>query len=109
MTKAQEVRQKRLNSIKADRDEALKIIEWILDELDKRTARKDYSPLEVIYSGYCIATNDGDEYRVNINPSYAEAVFNFIKDFFDGEEGYSAEILEKPENDRRPRLSIVIE
>lgn len=107
MTKAQEVRQRRLDSIQADRDEALKVFEWLLDVLDKRTAKKDYSPLEVSFDGYYIRPADHDSY--NVHDCGMKAIYDYVKDMFNNEEGYSAVSLEPTGRDRCFNLRIVIE
>ena len=108
MTKAQEVRQRRLDSIQADRDEVIKIFEWILDLLDKRTERKEYTPIEVSNVGFDFLVSDGFRHQVSCNRlDCTKNIFDTIKDMFNNEEGYSAELFE--DNCRMFRLRIVIE
>ena len=92
MTKAQEVRLRRQNSIKATQEDAQKIFELILEVLDKRTSKKDYSPLEVRISSYYIVA-EAETYKMNYGSNF-NVIANALKETIDREDGYSVELVE---------------
>ncbi len=65
MTKAQEVRRRRLESLENELNvEAEKIFDWLLDLMDEKTKKGEYEAIEV-YSFY-----DGDEIRYAYEKTY---------------------------------------
>lgn len=95
MTKAQEVRERRLEAIKNDYfTESEKIFSWILDLIDQDTKKKVYGTVSI-----CIFE---DESEINTMPVGKKAyqlsnfllthdklqLFSTLKDLIDKEEGY---------------------
>lgn len=95
--KAQEIRKRRLESMAYLKECAEIAFDFILDELDEKTSRNDYSSVELYL------TNSGTPYIGHSNDSkYCDGVeFGFryhsiflkiIADMFKAEEGYSTKI-----------------
>ena len=95
MKKAQEVRSRRLESLKNELNvEAEKIFDWLLDLMDEKTKKGEYEAIEV-YSFY-----DGDEIRCTYGKTYnlskllkkysITQVFFKLEEVVEREEGFVA-------------------
>lgn len=98
--KAQEVRKRRLESMAYLREQAEIVFNFILNELDARTAKKNYFSVELHifdlgtpYIGHGNDLKMCDDGAIGLNNH--NLFFKIIADMFNTEEGYSAKIENK--------------
>ena len=98
--KAQEVRKRRLESMVHLKKCAEIVFEFILNELDEKTSRKDYSSVDLYlfnsgtpYIGHGNDSKICDDVKIGFH--YHSLFLEIIADMFNSEEGYSAQIDNK--------------
>lgn len=95
--KAQEVRKRRLESMAYLKESSEIVFDFILNELDARTAKKNYSLVELYMFDRGIPyIGHGNDCKicdgVEIGFRYHRVFLEIIADMFNAEEGYSAKI-----------------
>jgi len=95
--KAQEVRRRRIESMECLRKSAEIAFDFILNELDEKTFRKDYSLVELhMFDGGTPYIGSGNNCKicdnVEIGFKHHSLFLKIIADMFNAEEGYSAKI-----------------
>ena len=96
--KAQEVRKRRLESMAYLKESSEIVFDFILNELDARTAKKNYSLVELYMfdRGIPYIGHGGNDCKicdgVEIGFRYHRVFLEIIADMFNAEEGYSAKI-----------------
>lgn len=113
MTKAEEIRSRRMAAIEELKNEAQNAFEWILKLLDAKTAEFEFGPLVV----YAYITEEhkvrmevgGAVYKSGtMNISSAKVLLQSIKEVIDAEDGYSAELCDSTGYHDVERLRVVI-
>lgn len=95
--KAQEVRKRRLESTAYLKESSEIVFDFILNELDSRTAKKNYSSVELyMFDNGTPYIDHGNDCKicdgVEIGFRYHRVFLEIIADMFNAEEGYSAKI-----------------
>lgn len=98
MTKAQQIRSRRLMSIQKElTKEAEKVFDWILDLIDSNTIKGDYRAIEVFlfYDQYELRTKDGKK-SMDLSNIFLKfnrkQFFTTLKEIIEQEEGFKVDI-----------------
>lgn len=111
--KAQEVRQRRLESMAYLKKGAEIAFDFVLNEFDEKTGKGDYTPVHLFLTWEGVPSTVIGNYGkrcddVEIGRTYHEMFFEMLEKMFNDEEGYTAKFIDG-NDDRVSKLIVQID